>query len=372
MTESRHGGDIYAEDVKGEPLDFSASINPLGMPEEILHAAQEALTHSIHYPDPLCRRLRTAIAAREGVMAEQIFCGGGAADVLFRLMLALKPRKILLPAPTFGEYAQAAALAGSEVVRVPLDESSNFDVEEGFWDGLTPDIDAVILCNPNNPTGRVVSKWLVKKGMERCAQVGATLIVDECFHDFLDEPEHVVMTDCVPDHRNLVLLRSFTKLYAMPGIRVGYCLSSNIGLLVDMYHTGAPWSVSVVAQACGIRAAQDTEYPARTRTYISQQRTQLENSLRELGFFVIPSAANFVLFRNDDIKNLEEKMRRRGILIRSCANFEGLNARWFRVAVRTEAENFVLLHALRELKNGGSQEGTCPGRKQVEQNQWQK
>ncbi|MCI6926536.1 MAG: threonine-phosphate decarboxylase CobD [Butyricicoccus porcorum] len=355
MTENRHGGDIYAEDLMGEPLDFSASINPLGMPEGILCAAQEALARSGHYPDPLCRRLRAAIAAREGVTVEQVFCGGGAADVLFRLLLALKPKKILLPAPTFGEYAQAAALAGSELVRVPLREQDNFDLREDFWDALIPDIDAVIVCNPNNPTGRVIPKWLVKKGMERCAAVGATLIVDECFHDFPDEPEKIVMTDCVPEHRNLVLLRSFTKMYAMPGIRVGYCLSSDTGLLDRMYDAGAPWSVSVVAQECGIRAAQDTEYPVRTREYIAKQRAQLEDGLRGLGFSVIPGAANFVLFRNDIIENLAARLRARGILIRSCANFEGLDARWFRVAVRTEAENFVLLHALRELKDSVSE-----------------
>ena len=357
MTENRHGGDIYAEDLTGEPLDFSASINPLGMPEDILRAAQEALTRSAHYPDSLCRRLRAAIAAREGVTAEQVFCGGGAADVLFRLLLALKPKKILLPAPTFGEYAQAAALAGSELVRVPLRACDNFDLQEDFWDALTPDIDAVIVCNPNNPTGRAIPKWLVKKGMERCAAVGATLIVDECFHDFLDRPERFVMTDSVPENRNLVLLRSFTKMYAMPGVRIGYCLSSNTDLLDRMYDTGAPWSVSVVAQECGIQAAQDTEYPARTRKYIAEQRARLEDGLRGLGFFVIPGAANFVLFRNDRIDNLAARLRVRGILIRSCANFAGLDEHWFRVAVRTEAENFVLLHALRELteKEGGTQ-----------------
>ena len=214
----------------------------------------------------------------------------------------------------------------------------------------------MIVCNPNNPTGRVIPKWLVKKGMERCAAVGATLIVDDvCFHDFPDEPEKIVMTDCVPEHRNLVLLRSFTKMYAMPGIRVGYCLSSDTGLLDRMYDAGAPWSVSVVAQECGIRAAQDTEYPVRTREYIAKQRAQLEDGLRGLGFSVIPGAANFVLFRNDIIENLAARLRARGILIRSCANFEGLDARWFRVAVRTEAENFVLLHALRELKDSVSE-----------------
>lgn len=352
MTENIHGGDIYAEDLKGEPLDFSASINPLGMPEAVAQAAHKAIASSVHYPDPLCRKLRAAIAERETVQPEQVFCGNGAADVLFRLFLALKPKKILLPVPTFGEYAQAAALAGSEIVTVPLDEQNHFDLPDKFWDAVTPDMDAVLVCNPNNPTGRVIPRQILKTGLERCAAVGATLIVDECFCDFIKKPEDTVMTEHICHNRNLILLRSFTKLYAMPGIRMGYCLSSNITLLDRMYHTGAPWSVSVIAQECGIAAAGDMQFPVYTREYISKQREKLETGLRELGFQVIPSAANFILFRNEQIEHLAVRLRRRGILIRSCANFEGLDSHWFRVAVRTESENFVLLHAMRQEKEG--------------------
>ncbi len=353
MLQNRHGGDIYADGLTGELLDFSASINPLGMPEGVRAAAREALAHSEHYPDPLCRAVRAAIAAREGVRAEQVFCGGGAADVLYRLMLALRPRRVLLAAPTFGEYERAARLAGSEIVRVFLREEKSFDLNETFWDAVTPDIDAVIVCNPNNPTGRVAPKGLVKKGMERCAAMGAVLIADECFHDFLDEPESASMSDCVAQNRNLVVLRSFTKMYAMPGVRIGYCLSSDTELLARLYDAGAPWSVSTVAQACGIAAARDTDYSARTRDYIARQRAALEDGLRTLGFHVLNSAANFILFRSDDLADLERRLRARGILIRSCANFAGLDARWFRVAVRAETENVALLHVLRELRQEG-------------------
>lgn len=350
MLKNRHGGDVYAEDLTAEPLDFSASINPLGMPEDVRAAACAALEQSGHYPDPLCRKVRAAIATREGVTAEQVFCGGGAADVLFRLMLALQPKKVLLPAPTFGEYEQAAALAGSEIVRVPLREAAAFDLEPVFLDAVTPDIDAVIVCNPNNPTGRTVPKRLVRKVMERCAEIGAVLLVDECFHDFLDKPAETVMTDCVAENQNLVLLRSFTKMYAMPGLRIGYCLSSDETLLTRMYDTGAPWSVSVVAQACGIAAARDTAFPVRTQQYVARQRRLLEDGLRDLGFFVPGSEANYVFFRNDRIDDLAQRLRIRGILIRSCENFAGLDRRWFRVAVRTQTENFVLLHTLRQLR----------------------
>ncbi|MCD8355533.1 MAG: threonine-phosphate decarboxylase CobD [Clostridia bacterium] len=355
MTESRHGGDIYADDWVSEPLDFSASINPLGMPEGVQEAAKQALAGCVHYPDPQCRKLRKAIAKRENVLENQVFCGNGAADVLYRLLFALKPKRILLPAPTFAEYEQAAKLAGSDIVRFSLQESDGFAVSAHFWDAVTPETDAVILCNPNNPTGQVMPRWLVKKGMERCAAVGAKLIVDECFHDFLDEPELVRMTGYVAEHTNLILLRSFTKMYAVPGIRLGYCLSSDATLLDRLYDMGAPWSVSVIAQACGIAAAQDVTFPVQTRKYIAAQRTYLQKGLQELGFTVIPGKANFLLCKNESAPDLVWKMRQEGILIRSCGNFAGLDDRWFRVAVRTEAENFVLLHTLRDIVRGEEQ-----------------
>lgn len=350
MTENRHGGDIYAADLAAQPLDFSASINPLGMPESVRHAAQAALSGCVHYPDPFCRKLRAAIAQRENVTADQVFCGNGAADVLYRILLACKPKKILLPVPTFGEYAQAAKLAGSEVVVFPLQEQNSFDLTEAFWDAVTPEIDVVILCNPNNPTGRIIPKWLVRKGMERCAEMGARLIIDTCFHDFSDEPEEASLTDCIADDANMILLRSFTKMYAIPGIRLGYCLSADTKLLESLYDMGAPWSVSVIAQACGVAAAQDTAFPIQTRRYVAAQRAYLQDGLRALGFTVIPGQANYLLCKNESMPDLVQNMRKRGILLRSCSNFAGLNERWFRVAVRTEAENFVLLHTLQALR----------------------
>ncbi len=347
--EQRHGGDIYADDLTAEPLDFSASINPLGMPETVRHAAMQALSGCVHYPDPQCRQLRRAIAAREGVAPGQVFCGNGAADVLYRLLLALRPKKILLTAPTFSEYEQAAALAGSTIIRFPLRAEDDFAIPETFWDAVTPEIELVIVCNPNNPTGQVTPKWLVKKGMERCRAAGTRLLVDECFHDFPDEPERIAMTDCVPENHHLILLRSFTKMYAMPGIRLGYCLSADTELLEQLYDMGAPWSVSVLAQACGVAAARDTEFPVRTRQYIAQQRKKLQDGLQELGFTVLPGQANYLLCRMDGVPELVQQLRERGILIRSCDTFAGLDGRWFRIAVRTEAEQFVLLRTLRQL-----------------------
>ena len=128
--------------------------------------------------------------------------------------------------------------------------------------------------------------------MERCAEVGARLLVDECFHDFLFEPEHSVLTDQVADNPHLILLRSFTKMYAMPGIRLGYCLSADRQLVDRLYEAGAPWSVSGIAQACGIAAAQDTDFPRKTRAYVALQRAALRRGLEDLGLHVIDGQVN--------------------------------------------------------------------------------
>ena len=245
-------------------------------------------------------------------------------------------------------WASASRLVGSEIVRFPL--GSDLTVTQTYWDAVTPDIDLVVLCNPNNPTGLLTPKGLVKKGMERCAEVGARLLVDECFHDFIFEPEHSVLTDQVADNPHLILLRSFTKMYAMPGIRLGYCLSADRQLVDRLYEAGAPWSVSGIAQACGIAAAQDTDFPRKTRAYVALQRAALRRGLEDLGLHVIDGQVNYLLFRNLCIPDLQRRLHDRGILIRSCANYHGLDDTWFRIAVRNETENFVLLHTLRQLK----------------------
>ena len=347
MEINQHGGDIYAEGIPKNIIDFSASINPYGMPGTVAQAAMQALSGCCHYPDAFCRELRREIGAREHVLPEHIFCGGGAADILFRLLLARRPQKLLLPVPTFAEYTAAAKLAGCEIVPWKLSEQNCFDLTEDFWNAVTQDIDAVIICNPNNPTGRRIPPWLVKKGMERCVQTGTTLIVDECFHDFLDEPQ--TMAGELNGNPHVVLLRSYTKMYAIPGIRIGYCMSTDTALLQRMYDTGAPWSVSVIAQACGIAAAQDQTYAQQTRALLAPQRDLLQDGLKALGCDVIPSAANFILFRIPNVYDAAERVKKYGVMIRSCANFAGLDADWYRIAVRRAFENQKLLQILEQV-----------------------
>ena len=344
MPTYTHGGDVWAYD---RPVaDFSANLHPLGMPEEVAQAARDAVADAVHYPDPLCRRLRRAIAARDGVAPDQVICGGGAADLILRLCQAVRPRKALVTAPTFSEYEQALSLAGCETVRYPLSAANAFDLTEAFLSALSPALDLVFLCTPNNPTGRLIPPPLLEQIAGRCRELGIRLVVDECFLELTDGRP---ITDLLPEHPQLFLLRAFTKTYAVPGLRLGYGLSSDAALLEALYRAGQPWGVSTVAQAAGIAACGCTQWPEQGRAILRRERPRLLAALRSLGFTVWEGAANYLLFRVPGDLTLKERLASRGVLIRSCANYPGLGPDYYRAAVSTADRNQLLIQALQEV-----------------------
>ena len=184
-----HGGDWagYRARFGHDALDFSANVSPLGLPQGVADAIVAALPTADRYPDPLCRELRTALSRAEQLPEPWILCGNGAADLIYRLVWALKPRRALLPAPTFAEYAAALESVGCEVKRKTLHEADDFAVTEAFVQAVNQSIDLVFLCQPNNPTGQITPPELVQRLVHRCADCGAVLVVDECFLDFLQQ-----------------------------------------------------------------------------------------------------------------------------------------------------------------------------------------
>ena len=165
MKQLVHGGDWmgYRERFGRDALDFSANVSPLGLPEGVAQAIRDALPLADRYPDPLCRTLRAALSRAEGVPQERILCGNGAADLIFRLVLAKKPRRALLPAPTFAEYASALKTVGCEVEYFFLKEENDFEITEELLSALHETIDMVFLCQPNNPTGQIVTSDFLEK-----------------------------------------------------------------------------------------------------------------------------------------------------------------------------------------------------------------
>lgn len=342
MERFEHGGDVY-----GHPgaLDFSASLNPLGMPP----AARDALVNCVDaceaYPDPACRELTRAIAGFEDVPEGWVLACAGATDAFFRMCLALRPRRALVCAPCYAGYEEALAQVGCSVVLHGLDEGTGFDVTERIAEAICPGVDVVFLANPNNPTGRCLARDVLEACLVRAREAGALVVLDECF---VDVAEGAGSTDLVARHDNLVLVKALTKSFALAGLRVGYALCSNAELLARFRAAGQPWAVSVPAQAAGIACLRDAgSYLAQSRALIARERASLRRALEAQGFVVVPSEANYLLFRAP--RDLSAALLARGVLVRSCANFVGLDARWHRIAVRTPEENAAFVRTLGEV-----------------------
>lgn len=342
-----HGGDWagYQREYGSLPLDFSANLNPLGMPEGARRAAATAAETADRYPDPYCFRLRQSLSACHHIPAEQIVCGNGAADLIFRLPLALKPKTALLPVPVFTEYETALRGAGCEVRRFPLSEENDFALTEAILPHIVPGLDLLILCNPNNPTGRTAEASLLRQILERCRETGTRLVVDECFIEMLDRPEKHSLVSRLSEETDLILIRAFTKSFSMAGLRLGYAFCGDAVTAARLQNCGQAWAVSEPAQAAGLAALRETAYLDQVRALLEIERPFLTEGLKELGCRCLQGEANFILFYSEETA-LCEKLRQRGILLRDCRDFEGLQPGWYRCAIRTHEENVLFLKAM--------------------------
>ena len=348
-----HGGDWqgYREHYGADALDFSANISPLGLPKGIREAAIKALSHADRYPDPLCRELRRAIAQKEGVRFENICCGNGAADLIFRLTSCRRPRRALVTAPTFAEYEQALSEGGCRVEYYTLSPEKGFMAGEDILERIVPGLDMLFLCEPNNPTGAFTPKPLLLRIVRRCAETGTLLVVDECFADLTEYPASHTLKGELERFPGLLLLKAFTKLYAMAGLRLGYALCGDAALTAALQETGQPWAVSSVAQAAGVAALREDAYAERVRRLTASQRPLLQEGLSRLGMLVFPGSANYILFYSP-FPQLGKQLAAAGVLIRDCSNYRGLGAGWYRTAVRTPEENRRLLEEMERVLEG--------------------
>ncbi|MGI6031651.1 MAG: threonine-phosphate decarboxylase CobD [Eubacteriales bacterium] len=344
MERYGHGGDVYG--TNRGLLDFSANINPLGMPAGVREAIARSAAEADIYPDPFCRQLRQALGEAEGVPSQWILCGNGAADLIFRLARAMAPGRGMVTAPAFSEYEKAMTGAGWQVRQHELKREDGFTLTAGILEELRG-IRMLFLCNPANPTGSLTSRTLLLEIARRCQATGTILVVDECFHDFVEDSQSMV--PYLGEFPGMVVLRAFTKIYAMAGVRLGYCLCSDPQLLEAVAEAGQPWGVSTLAQAAGLAALRETDYVCRSRKLVREQRARLMEGLRKAGMEVLPGAANYLFFRSPR-SDLGEKLRQTGILVRSCANYQGLDERDWRIAVRGPEENGRLLAALERIQ----------------------
>ncbi|WP_143315715.1 histidinol-phosphate transaminase [Clostridium sp. HBUAS56017] len=348
MKKLVHGGDVYSERNIKIIVDFSANINPFGLPNSVKEAIVNNLDNYMNYPDPLCRELRQAIAKHESTLADNIICGNGAADIIFKVVLALKPKKTLLIAPTFSEYEESIRYIDGEIKYYDLKENKEFNIEKDILDYITADLNMMFICNPNNPTGIPVKSKEMIEIVKRCEEKDVILVVDECFIDFLKDEEEYSISKFIDKYKNLIILKAFTKIYAMAGIRLGYMICSNELILDKVNAIGQPWSVSTVASKCGVAALNEVEYVKKSKENIEVNREYLIDELKKLGFKVFDSKANFIFFKAND-KELNVKLEEHGVLIRSCRNYKNLGDGFFRIAVKGEKDNIYLIDCLKKI-----------------------
>lgn len=341
-----HGGDIYT--YRGM-LDFSVNVNPFGPSEAVLEAAKRGVDKCCAYPDSQCRALKAALSEKLGVPQEFIMPGNGAAELFFSIVIAEKPKKALIPVPAFSEYEQALGTVDCQIRYHMLEEKENFRLTERFLDDLTDDLDMAFLCSPSNPAGQVIPEALLRKVISRCQEKGIRLVLDECFIEFADKEKAFYAEREAAAYPQMFVARAFTKMHAIPGLRLGYGITSDTELMERMSRARQPWSVSIPAQEAGIAALSEEEAlkTEKTRILIQAERARMEQELAGLGIHVIPSEANFILMHSS--MDLAEKLKGKGILIRDCGNYRGLEKGWYRAAVRLPEENDLLLKAVREI-----------------------
>lgn len=354
-----HGGNIYGNEIE---YDFSVNLNPLGSPDAVREALTQALNHVEEYPDPEYRELRRELANRWQLAEEQLVLGNGASELIPGIIRALAPKTCMVTAPCYSGYETAlkAAAPSCRIHRIFLREEDDFTLPENICREIAhvkPDL--LILTNPNNPNGKRISANRLREIAGACRGAGTVLLMDECFLALsggdVDSLIHRIGEEGLPP---TMVLRAFTKTFAIPGVRLGYAVCT--GSLAARIQRELPeWNLSVFAQYAGLAALEaaapetvttgTSGYMAASVEMIAQEREYLTAELKKLGLRVFPSDANYILFQSRD-RELHRKLLDKGILIRDCRDYHGLTAGFYRAAVRTRRENTALLRCLRNIK----------------------
>ena len=355
MLYAEHGGYVASDRIL---LDFSVNTNPYGMPQSVREAVIRAAQLGECYPDITSRRLREEICGyerthyrgEENLLPEQILPGNGASELIMALAHAYPKAHVLLQAPLFSGYERAFRAAGADILYTQTGPGYTLSkhTPNQILDSK-PDI--AVLCHPGNPTGAMIPDELLRQITQACIRTGTLLAVDECFLPFVDAYRERSSARFLQTGCELVILRAFTKLYAMPGIRLGYAVCSDQET-ADRISCHLPeWNVSVQAQEAGLAALREESYVTKTTLRIRAERSRLKDALETLGLRTVPGEANFIFLYSGT--ELYEPLLRRGILIRRCCNYHGIPEKgYYRIAVRRREENDRLLETLVQILQG--------------------
>lgn len=349
-----HGGDLWtAEEAFNRPkeqfLDYSSNMNPLGPPEVVKEILAASWRDIVKYPDPAVRDLRRKLSLKYGIDPESILVGNGAAELIDLIIRVMKPRTTGLARPSFSEYEEAVHKTGGGLTNMLLSPQNQFELQWQEIEAALPAVDLFFLGHPNNPTGKLLPRHVLSSLL----QSQRKLVLDEAFMDFVpQESEHSLLKLASISH-DLTVIRSMTKFYSIPGIRLGFMVAhpDHIGQLRQQQ---VQWSVNYLAQNIGAAVLEDEAFEQSTREWLSIEKPWLIEQLSNLGLQVVPSDVNFLLFSFPEssgisVKQAQQHMGRQGILIRDASLFEGLNERYCRVAIRLREDNERLLQALQSM-----------------------
>lgn len=340
-----HGGNIYEAEKKYKRkfIDFSASINPLGIPQNIKIKIFEEFDRILHYPDTI--DTLKAISKYHNITEKNILLGNGSSECIFLVFTALKPKNVIIPYPTFSEYQRAAEINGCKVL------FSRLNIEKGFSLDLSKIInsDMIFICNPNNPTGNIIinSKNEIKNLPQKF------IVIDETFIDFLpDSPKYSFIHQAVNDKR-IIVIRSFTKIFAMPGLRIGYIVAHE-SIINELKKYQIPWSINSIGLYTAILMLKNKTYIKKTLKIIKKERKYLSDKILKTDCFITyPSVTNFILVKT--IKkgltslNVKQNLIKKGLLIRDCSNFKGLDEDFFRIAILSHKDNLKMISYLKKI-----------------------
>ena len=378
-----HGGNIYKvfrEKNLKEILDYSSNINPYGIPESLKSRIIENLEILERYPDPDYVELREKLAHLNKIDISDIVLGNGATEIIFLFMKVINPKKILIVSPTFGEYERAVkateiprdivSLSCSddnknienkeiEIEYFELKESDDFKLNIGnLKNELEKKYDLLIICNPNNPTGKFLKLTQTEEILKECNKYDTKLFIDEAFIEFLADGMKESIINTEENKKNLFVTRAFTKFFAIPGLRLGYGMYFDKELEQKISEKKEPWSVNNIAEMAGLTVLDDTEYIEKTLKWITKEKIYMYEKLNEIsGIKVYETEVNFITGKIDEklfseglnVKILREKMLEQGILIRDASNFNFLDERFFRLAIKDRASNDRVIKAMKEI-----------------------
>jgi len=350
---SGHGGNVFQVTrqyhlPEESILDFSASINPLPIPKTAIQATEKALEKLRDYPDIAYTELLTVIGERYGILAKNLLVGNGSTEHIYLLPQVLKPKKACIVVPSYNDYTESFRRFSGEISFYFLKKENGFHLDFDEFETAIAGCDVVVLGSPNNPTGIAVKKAPLLDLIKRKPET--MFVVDEAFMDFLDDKVSIAKEST--ELENLIVLRSLTKFYGIPGLRLGI-LSTSEKNIASLKKVQEPWTVNCFAEAIGIELLKDVEFQQKTRETIRLEREWLYLQLSALkGITPLPSDANFIFIKIEkegmDSEKLWDKLTPLGILIRRCGNFRGLDASYFRIAIRLRKDNEALINALRK------------------------